>query len=393
MVGGKLTNLVPPGPIGAWGPDQGLGYVSERYSAADWSGWGVYHVDFHEPVVENGTIRFQIEVWIKDPWSAAAGTPDGSALLAVQHLYKFTTSKVDAIHTVKTFGQQPNPNGWIPLVKEPKFGATIRASGRYTQMRVFTRTGTAGGAITRGQPEWQPFTDPTTGKTRGDALNTQQSALAQRVRVEWQCASDKLAVCGSDPSANPCAVGCFDVTATALNPTWIDSASKPHDPFAITGSRPLWQSSTSANGTALGLDGWARDSAGRTKAWPRDTDEEGISNCSKADPNAPSGQTALTKLQYLAAHPTGNYQQYLSDLSENSNTTIQNVRRWELGGWKNGTKKGGYYSDKTYTGSFVFFHGWEGAAGPKDCEPLLVPLGSGVHIYSTFAEYTIHHGS
>ena len=392
-VGRLLKPLSPPGPIGAWGPDglNGLGFLSERYSVDEYPGWGVYHTDVHTPVVEGGTIRFQAEVWIKDPSSAATGTPDGTALMAVQHLYKFSTGKVDAIHSVKIFGQQANAVGWVPMVKEPKFGAAVRASGRFTQIQVFGRSGPLGGAVTRGQPEWQPFIDAK-GITHSDALNTQQSAAAQRIRVEWQCASTQLAACGTDAANHPCAVGCFDVTATALNPTWVDTGSPSHDPFAITGSRPLWQSSTSSSGTPLGLDGWARNSAGLTKAWPQDTDEEGVSNCSKADPLAPAGQTAFTRSQFLSIHPGASYEQYITDLSQLSNTAIQSVRRWELGGWKNGTKKGGYYADRLYTGSFVMFHGWEGAAGPKDCEPLLVPLGSGVHVYSTYAQYSVVHG-
>lgn len=81
------------------------------------------------------------------------------------------------------------------------------------------------------------------------------------------------------------------------------------------------------------------------------------------------------------------YFAYLAKLSERAQVGSPTVRRWELGGWKDGNRVSGDYPTLPYAGSMVLFTGWEGGRGPYDCEPLMVPVGSVVETYSAYARY------
>jgi hypothetical protein len=299
-------------------------------------------------------------VWLKDPWSSSA-SPGGQAVIGVQHLYRFTGSHVQEIVSVKTFSVSAAGPG-VPLVKEPKIGVTLRGNGDYNQIRYYVQADGAErlvGAVKRGQPEYAPYLDANN-VGHSDSLNTVQDAPANRFKVEW-----------GDGSA--CNGTCFDVVARAMKPLWIQTGSTL-DPF--NRDRILWAQQS------IGLNGWALSSAARDNAYVRDTNGAGqITNCS-ADPAIRGHRTD---------YPPGDaglhgWWAHLEALSEDSNPGIPEVRRWEIGGWKNGLTSGQRDSNLPYTGSFVLLHGWEGAEGPSDCEPLMVTVGSGV--YTNYLDFS-----
>lgn len=279
----------------------------------------------------------------------------------------------------------PNANGWVPLVKEPKFGATVRAEGRFTQMRVLSLKKpsdpsagqTVTQSVTRGQEEFAPYVNAS-GDDVAAILRTRQAPGNPRIRVQW-----------AGPGDDPCAVGCFNVTMKARNAVWLAPKSTA-DPFAAT--TYLWENPDDGTMIPKGLDGWARRSAGlagtgaqpRTKAWPRDTDGDTETwNCLAA--NARGQLIEPKKRNAFESDPS--FWSYRSELSQRATVGSPTVRRWELAGWKDGNRDSGNYPDLPYAGSMVLFTGWEGGRGPYDCEPLMVPVGPAVETYSAYARY------
>lgn len=229
-----------------------------------------------------------------------------------------------------------------------------------------------GPAVTRGQVE------------RKDApLYTRQSGSKIRERVRWGCTSTAAGCPDGSSATNPCVRACFNVIARAR------AISTTGDPFRSPTS--FWENVPGARPT--GLDGWARKSAAlpgtsngvpRVKAYVRDTNSDGIvTTCS---PAGPSGAQLIPRPR-RAGETDQSYAAELSRLSERSNVGQEPLRRWELGGWKNGATGGGNHPNLRYTASFVFFNGWEGGRGPFDCEPDQVKFGLSTETYSTYAKY------
>jgi hypothetical protein len=368
-------------------------FISERYCSDEYvkgdpahgvpanPAYGVYYISKHKPKIINGTMRYQIEVWLKDPQSHSSGSPEGKALLAVQHYYRFQATGVDAVQTVKVFPQ--GSSGSVPLVKEPKYGATVRAEGRFNRIRWYVQSGNSTsliGADAMGQPEFGPWKDSLGISHRGASLSTIQDGGSKRVKVEWDAGSS-------------CANPCFDVVANSMRSLWIPSTGPVGDPFSK--GRFPW----TYQGTTYGLDGWAQKSANRDKAYARDTNGgEVVTNCS-AD-GATRGKRAddpksFPKNTDKVSNWPGdiNWLAYLTGLSADAKTDISAVRRWELAGWKKGLDVKGTDDSVPYDGSAVMLHGWEGAAGPNDCEPLMVTLGSQIELYTNYLSYSFRSGS
>ncbi|MDX6411368.1 MAG: hypothetical protein QOE91_884, partial [Gaiellaceae bacterium] len=373
--------------LGIKRPPQGI--LTERgcATADDQKGYGVYDRKLHLPTVKGTTIRYQMEVWLKDPTSHQTGTPDSKALVRVQHQYRFTPGNVEAIHSVTIYGIADEPAGAVPMGKEPKFSASLRGDGRFNEIRVFSTDGTSTGFV-RGQAEAPKA-----------VLYTRQAAKPLRVRVRWGCTTTATnpvtgtspCPAGSSPS-NACVDKCFNVVARSR----VIPATSLGDPFLAL--IPPWQNKDGSK--ASGLDGWARKSAAlsgtgnsipRRNAYLRDTTgDDVVTNCSYGSPRSKGDKETKAA-----------YQKYLSGLSEHATVGMQSVRRREIVGWKDGatsangtfvTRNGkqvptGDHPNFTYNGSGVLFNGWEGARGPYDCEPLQVAFGAATETYSTYARY------
>lgn len=166
------------------------------------------------------------------------------------------------------------------------------------------------------------------------------------------------------------------------------------DPF-LHYSRQPWENSGT---NAYGLDGWAVRSAGRAKAYPRDTTgDDVVTSCSADYPRNVFNKDGklvhhkgdLIRLKQYFHHRPPFTDKERSRVSSLANVSMPDVRRWEAGGWKPAAAGGGDHPDKPYAGSFVMFHGWEGGRGPYDCEPLSVAMGAGVETYGMVARYTL----
>ena len=368
-------------------------FISERYCSDEYvkgdpahgvpanPAYGVYYISKHKPKIVNGTIRYQIEVWLKDPQSHSSGSPEGKALLAVQHYYRFTTTGVDAVQTVKVFPQ--GSSGTVPLVKEPKYGATVRAEGRFNRIRWYVQKGNTTsliGAAALGQPEFGPWTDTLGIAHRGASLSTIQDGGSDRVKAEWAASSS-------------CTSPCFDVVAKSMKALWMPATGPVGDPF--TKARYPW----TYQGTIYGLDGWAQRSASRDRAYPRDTNGgEVVTNCSadgaKRGTRADDPSSFPPNTNKVANWPGDiNWLAFLTGLSTDARTNLSTVRRWELAGWKNGLDAKDSDDTVPYDGSAVMLHGWEGAAGPNDCEPLMVALGPQTEIYTNYLAYSFRSAS
>ncbi len=346
-----------------------MGIISERMCAAQNEDYGVVGWSLHKPTVSrrDNTIRYQAEVWLKDPWSSDGPSGHANALIRVAHRYKFSAAAVEAIHDITTYGSAPNAASRVPQAKEPKFGASLRAPGRFNEIRVLSGANKTVGLSVRGQEE----------KPKA-VLYTRQAGNATRLRVRWGC-TNATACTSTSSLSNPCVRGCFNVIAKAR------AVSSVADPFRASTS--LWENAPGSR--PRGMDGWARKSAGRAKAYVRDTTGDGVvTSCSAA--NAKGALLATKKRKDFSSDAA--YFTYLSRLSEKSHVGMQTVRRWELVGWKSGVSGAGDHPDATYTGSGVLFNAWEGARGPYDCEPLQVRLGTSAETYSTYAKYWVSNG-
>jgi hypothetical protein len=135
-----------------------------------------------------------------------------------------------------------------------------------------------------------------------------------------------------------------------------------------TGEAANWE------GAALGLDRWAVESEARAKAYPRDTDGDNfVSSCRVAP--VPD------------ANRNGKVDDYdRSKASESATPRMDQVREWELGGWK------GAASNKPYEAAFAFFAGWEDGRGGWDCEPLQRSFGSPTEAWGSYFSYSLNDG-
>lgn len=374
-------------PLGGTGVRSTWGMLNGRM-CIDSQGEGVYDVTTYTAAPAKGathSIDYEMDVWIRErsdvatgygplPGSSSQHPGDTHALFEVSYYYRFYPSEVGSLIVVRSFRQD---QGGVPMVKEPKIAAELRANGRFTEIDVLRPNRTVATAATRGQPEAPKA-----------ILFTRQADDPSRVVARWGVHAPN--------QADRCPGGCFSTSMRAIRiarnlPPAKNPFTSVADPLADY-SRPLWQ-----NG-AYGLDGWASRSPGRDKAYPCDTtSDDKVTTCSADYPtNVLDAQGHLVHhagdpiyLRPYYHHPPKFTDAEQSRVSAFARTSMQDARRWELGGWKPDNVGGGDDPDGPFSASFVLFNGWEGGRGPQDCEPLEVALAPGVESYGMVARYTL----
>jgi hypothetical protein len=78
----------------------------------------------------------------------------------------------------------------------------------------------------------------------------------------------------------------------------------------------------------------------------------------------------------------------LSRLSESATPAMDQVREWELGGWKSGSKD----SSNPYQAALTLFPGWEDGRGGYDCEPLQRAFGPPGESWGSYFSYSLNDG-
>jgi hypothetical protein len=317
--------------------------IEGRMCAATNNGYGVYARNWMGPTRASPTrVDYTIDVWFRDKYGSTGAPVNSDALVRVRYRYTFYRSSVSLWALVTTYAA-PNAAG-TPFVKEPKFTALTR-DGRYVRMVVFD--GPDGlnprEAVVKGQPEGTAV------------LSTDHAPQDGRVRVRWEFPSS------TDPGAAP---GCTSTTP-CLN---VVARSFP----TASGPAGILRTEQAANweGGALGLDRWAVESAGRTKAYPRDTRGDGVvSSCKVPPPHRKLSDSELSRL------------------SESATPAMDQVREWELGGWKSGSKPG-----DPYQAALTLFPGWEDGRGGYDCEPLQRAFGLAGESWGSYFSYSLNDG-
>jgi hypothetical protein len=193
-------------------------------------------------------------------------------------------------------------------------------------------------------------------------LFTDHTAEDTRTRIRWDFWSK------TDEDGSPgCSAStpCLNVVARAY-PTTSGVAG-----IARAGQAANWE------GAALGLDRWAVESGTRASAYPRDTrGDEYVSSC-----RAP---TTLSDDDLDHDRKLSDYESSLA--SGRASTNMDQVREWELGGWKSGKARDAYQA------AFTFFAGWEDGRGPWDCEPLQRAFGSPEESWGSYFSYSLNDG-
>jgi hypothetical protein len=204
-------------------------------------------------------------------------------------------------------------------------------------------------AVIQGQPEGTAV------------LNTEHSPRDGRVRVRWEYQSKaKL----DAPPGCSATTPCLNVVARSF-PTSSGSAG-----ILRTDQAANWE------GAGLGLDRWAVESAARTKSYPRDTrGDAAVSSC-----KAP---TSLATDDLDGNKRLDEYE--FSKASERATTSLDQVREWELGGWKSAA--GG-----AYQAAIALFPGWEDGRGGWDCEPLQRGFGPPTESWGSYFSFSLNDG-
>ena len=344
--------------------------IEGRQCAAFNNGYGVYQRNWAGPVRKsNRRIDFTTTVWFKDEFEETGQGPNGKALLRVRYRYTFLPRAVQVWMSVHIYA---TVNGvGLPYVKEPKFVAVV-SGGDFKRVAVF-RDGTYIQGVMKGQPD---AINPETGT--GYALSTGHSPYDRRNTVQFDYANSapvptvvnqKLVPPAPVPANCSQAQPCFIVRMTAMT-------VQPNGDVLRNTAPRFWEQ------TRVGLDRWAALSTDsnvddgpseRVRSYDRDTRAEGVTVCS-----APVGSSPPTT------------EEGRSTSSSRSGTDRDGVRRWEMGGFKNSGS--GLNNQNPYERAFVFFNGWEGGAGPEDCEPLQVDFsrrsGKPLEAYGAFASYS-----
>jgi hypothetical protein len=317
--------------------------IEGRMCAAQNNGYGVYARNWHGPTRASPTrVDYTVDVWMRDQYGGTGSGPGSDALVRVRYRYTFYRSSVSLWALVTTYAV-PNPAG-TPFVKEPKFTALTRGGG-YVRMVVFDgpEALSAREAIVEGHPEGTAV------------LSTEHAPQDGRARVRWDF----------QPSTNPTAAPGCAATTPCLN---VVARSFPTTSGAVgilrTGQAGNWE------GAELGLDRWAVESGGRPKAYPRDTRGDGVVSSCKVPP--PRRKLSDSEL---------------SILSESATPAMDQVREWELGGWKNSSKP----SDP-YQAAFTLFPGWEDGRGGWDCESLQRAFGPTGESWGSYFSYSLNDG-
>jgi hypothetical protein len=118
------------------------------------------------------------------------------------------------------------------------------------------------------------------------------------------------------------------------------------------------------------------ESKDRTRSYPRDTNgDNSVSRC-KAPPLPTDDLNHDRKID--------DYE--YSKASERAKPNMDQVREWELGGWKAGKER------DPYQAALVLFPGWEDARGGWDCEPLQRAFGSPGEAWGSYFSYSLNEG-
>lgn len=204
-------------------------------------------------------------------------------------------------------------------------------------------------AVVMGAPEGTPV------------LQTDHGADDARKRVRWDFES------GLEEGTPGCSA-----TRPCLN---VVGRSHPARPSATgilrTDQTSAWE------GGGHGLDRWAVESATRAKSYPRDTRGDGVVSSCKT-------QTFLSTDDLDRNGRLNDYE--YSKASERASTDIDQVREWELGGWKSGGNK------RPYQAALTLFPGWENGRGGWDCEPLQRAFGLPGDAWGSYFSYSLNDG-
>ena len=319
--------------------------IEGRMCAATNNGYGVYARNWMGPRRVSPTrVDYTMDVWFRDKYGSTGAPVNSDALVRMRYRYSFYRSSVSLWALVTTYAA-PNAAG-TPFVKEPKFTALTRGGG-YVRMVVFDGPDALAPnlAVVKGQPEGVAV------------LSTDHAPEDSRARVRWDFQSS------TDPNAPPGCSGsspCLNVVARSFPTT----SSSPG--ILRTDQAAGWE------GAGLGLDRWAVESASRSKSYPRDTrGDNSVSSCKVPTPRG-------KKLSDIE----------LSRLSEAATPAMDQVREWELGGWKNDPR----HLDAPYQAALAFFPGWEDNRGGYDCEPLQRAFGSSGESWGSYFSYSLNDG-
>jgi von Willebrand factor type A domain len=319
--------------------------IEGRMCAATNNGYGVYARNWMGPTRSSPTrVDYTMDVWFRDKYGSTGAPVNSDALVRVRYRYTFYRSSASLWALVTTYAA-PNAAG-TAFVKEPKFTALTR-DGRFRRMVVFD--GPDGRAyrlaVVKGEPEGT------------SVLTTEHSAADGRKRVRWDYDST------TDGDGSPgctSAMPCLNVVARSF-PTAAGSVG-----IVRTDDAANWE------GAGLGLDAWAVASAARAKAYPRDTrGDDSVSGCKVPPPP----HKKLSEVE-------------LSRLSEAASPGMDEVREWELGGWKSGANKG----LGPYQAALALFPGWEDGRGGWDCEPLQRTFGPTGESWGSYFSYSLNDG-
>jgi hypothetical protein len=245
---------------------------------------------------------------------------------------------------------RPNAAG-TPFVKEPKFTALTRGGG-FVRMAVFEGADgrTFNTAVTKGAPEGTAV------------LHTEHAPDDARRRVRWDFES-KTNIEGSPSCA--ASTPCLNVVARS---------------FPVTSAAAgILRTEQAANweGGGLGLDRWAVVSADRARSYSRDTRGDAVVTSCRAptflSTDDPDRNKRLDEYE-------------LSKASERATTAIDQVREWELAGWKSGP------ANRSYQAALTLFPGWENGRGGWDCEPLQRSFGSPGESWGSYFSYSLNDG-
>jgi Concanavalin A-like lectin/glucanases superfamily/TGF-beta propeptide len=363
--------------------------ANKTYYEEQITGYGYYRRKEYGPVRRNDDrVDYTMDVWFREGTRKTGAGFEGRGVVRVRYRYSFLRSSVKAWMAVTTYAKAvrtPPPNSvtLMPFIKEPKFTAVLRADPEcsncdgpgYRRMAIFggSEANVFSKAVNEGYTEC-------TGQQC--VLHTDHSAADGRMRVRWDY--ERQVVNEGD---TPCSEGpCFHVVMRSY-PAKRDGyipRTRCTEQGATCYWRPrFWEQANSA----FGLDRWATSSGSklsqdgmtllrdfRPRAWPRDT-RGGVQEVPPTAGRCSVPGTPGSEVQNSIA-------------SERAHPGMDGVRRWEHGGWKDG---GETDRERPYQVPASLFHGWEGARGPGDCEPL-ERVFSGRTRWGTFAIYSLGDG-
>lgn len=323
--------------------------IEGRMCAATNGGYGVYARNWYGPTRKSPTtVHYTMDVWLQDQYGDTGEGPFGDAIARVRYRYTFRRSSVSLWALVTTYAE-PNAAG-VPFVKEPKFTALTRGGG-FVRMAVFNG------------PDGRDFAVAmASGAPEGTAvLHTDHSSADGRKRVRWDFESKLTEGTAGCTKATPCMNVVARSFPTASTPTGILRTEQASN----------WE------GSGVGLDSWAIRSAGRNKAYPRDTWGDNSLSLCKTPPRDPEDD--LNGDHKIDAYET-------SKASERAAPDMDQVREWELAGWKSGPIK------SPYQAALTLFPGWENGRGGWDCEPLQRAFGPKHESWGSYFSYSLNDG-